>query len=218
MAFDTASGRRRFYLERGLRRAPVGSGSDLSFLMDSPRDPIEHRPEALFGDIFAVVVGGVATRAFAPERATKDLDFLIDHDRFEEACERLVSAGWGESQKLLFPNASLGLYRKSWVRSADTIDIIASAQPWAAMAIRNPVQDQTGLTVIDLPYLVLMKLDSARGIDQGDLTRMLGRVDQLMLDRVVEIVDRYTHDPQAAEDVRQYATLGRMEYERDPRR
>jgi hypothetical protein len=181
--------------------------------MDNPRDPIEHRPEALFGDIHAVVVGGVATRAFAPERATKDLDFLIDHDRFDEAGALLLSAGWNESQQLLFPNASLGLYGKSWVRGVETIGTIACTQPWAAVAIRNPVRDQTGLTVIDLPYLVLMKLDSARGIDQGDLTRMLGRVDQQTLDRVVEIVDRYTHDPQAAEGVRQYATLGRMEYE-----
>ena len=61
-----------------------------------------------------------------------------------------------------------------------------------------------------------MKIDSARGIDQGDLTRMLGRVDDDELKRIVTIVDRHSHDPQAADDVRQYAVLGKLEWGKSP--
>lgn len=58
-----------------------------------------------------------------------------------------------------------------------------------------------------------MKLDSARGVDQGDLTRMLGRLEDSEIEAIVRIVDRHSHDPQAGDDVRQYAFLGRLEWE-----
>jgi hypothetical protein len=63
-----------------------------------------------------------------------------------------------------------------------------------------------------------MKIDSARGIDQGDLTRMLGRLDEEQVEEIVRIVGRYVHDAQAADDVRQYALLGRMEWDSHARR
>ena len=40
-----------------------------------------------------------------------------------------------------------------------------------------------------------MKLDSARGIDQGDLTRMLGRLSASEIERTVRIVERHHGDP-----------------------
>jgi hypothetical protein len=58
-----------------------------------------------------------------------------------------------------------------------------------------------------------MKLDSARGVDQGDLTRMLGRLEDSEVEAIARIVERHSHDPQAADDARQYALLGRMEWE-----
>jgi hypothetical protein len=57
-----------------------------------------------------------------------------------------------------------------------------------------------------------MKIDSARGIDQGDLTRMLGLLDDAAVERVVDVVRRHYGDPHGAEDVRQYAMLGKLEY------
>ena len=57
-----------------------------------------------------------------------------------------------------------------------------------------------------------MKLDSARGIDQGDLTRMLGALDEPRSDEIVRLIERHSRDPQAADDVRQYALLGRLEW------
>jgi hypothetical protein len=210
--FETARARRRFYLERGLRKRPAGSGSNLDTLMQHERGTLFVVMESLFGDIPAVVIGGVATRAYAPERHTKDVDFLVDHARHAEAMRRLLAHGWRRDRDLFFPNATLGLYGESWSKQGRTIDVMSSDQAWAAEALEEEAYDQTGLRVAALPYLVLMKLDSARGIDQGDLTRMLGRVDGAELARIVRVVERHHGDPHAAEDVLQYAQLGAMEY------
>ncbi|HTW82843.1 MAG TPA: hypothetical protein VMD91_02105 [Candidatus Sulfotelmatobacter sp.] len=75
------------------------------------------------------------------------------------------------------------------------------------------MRDRNGERVIPLAYLVLMKLDSARAVDQGDLTRTLGRLDAEQVDAIVSIVERYYGDPAAADDVRQYHEVGRWEYE-----
>jgi hypothetical protein len=181
--------------------------------MSLPRKEAAVKPESLFGDVPAVVVGGVAARAYAPERQTKDIDFLVDRERLSEAIECLRRQGWRKKLNLVFPNAALGLHGEAWEKDGLLIDVIATDQQWGREALRDPTYDQTGLRVIPLAYLVLMKLDSARGVDQGDLTRMLGRLDDREVDSIVKIVECYSHDPQAADDVRQYALLGRMEWD-----
>jgi hypothetical protein len=181
--------------------------------MELPRQLVLLRPAELFGDVPAIVVGDVAARAYAPERLTKDIDFFIAYDRFSEATDLLAKSGWNKKLDLVFPNASLGLAGEAWGKDGQEIDVIATDQAWANEAFETPAYDQTGLRVIPLAYLVLMKLDSARGVDQGDLTRMLGRLDENEVDAIVKIVEKHAHDPQAADDVRQYALLGRMEWE-----
>ena len=211
--YREARNRRRFYLGRGLRKQGPGSGSDLRGLMELPREIIMVKPEELFGDIPAVVIGGVAARAYAPERLTKDIDFLVDYERFGEATSLLAQRGWRKKVELVFPNASLGLRGEAWEKDGQAIDVVATEQTWGTEAFETPAHDQTGLRVIPLAYLVLMKLDSARGVDQGDLTRMLGRLEDGEVDAIVKVVEKHSHDPQAADDVRQYALLGRMEWE-----
>ncbi len=212
---ESARGRRRSYLESGLRKRPEGSGSNLGMLMQLQRTTLLVTIEDLFGDIPAVVVGGVATRAYAPERYTKDLDFLVAHERYTDAILRLEALGWRNEHELVFPDATLGPYGATWSKDGRTIDVISTDQSWACEALAEEVFDQTGLRVISLPYLVLTKLDSARVVDQEDLTRMLGRAGQAEIDCVVRVVERHYGEPHVAEDIRQYATLGAMEYEVD---
>jgi hypothetical protein len=210
--FQTAAARRRFYLDVGLRKRPLGSGSNMETLMQSEREKLFIVMENLFGDISAAVVGGIATRAYSPERKTKDIDVLVDNARYGEAVAGLRQLGWRDDGELHFPNSLLGLYGSAWLKDGQKLDVLATDQPWADEALSQHAYDQTGLRVISLPYLVMMKIDSARGIDQGDLTRMLGLLDDAALERVVEVVERHYGDPHGAEDVRQYAMLGRLEY------
>jgi hypothetical protein len=203
--------RRRFYLERARRRPAIGAGSDLRFLMGNPRREIVMSPSDVFGDLAVMVIGGVATRAYAPERHTDDIDFFVQPQDYAEALRRLAAAGFRKRCDLLFPNATLGLYGEAWSRERAEVDVISTPQDWAVAAFEGRSEDQTGLRVIPLPYLVLMKLDSARGIDQGDLTRMLGRLDSNEVERICEIVTRYSGDASLADDTRQYAELGRWE-------
>lgn len=211
--FSQASARRRFFLERGLRKRPVGSGSNLERLMKIPRDLHWIDTNELFGDIPTVVVGGVATRIYSPERATKDIDLLVDHTRFAEASDKLGKAGYQKDDTLFFPNASLGLYGEAWFKGASHIDLLSTPQKWGKKALVKPVIDPTGLPIIRLPYLVLMKFDSARAQDQADLSRMLGRLSEEECEELIREVARHSNDPSFADDVRQYAQLGRWEWE-----
>jgi len=211
-AFQTAALRRRFYLDVGLRKRPMGSGSAMDILMQSPREKLSIDMESLFGDIPAAIVGGVATRAYSPERKTQDIDVLVEHERYQDATKRLEQQGWRKVRDLIFTAGLLGLYGSAWLKDGQKLDVLATDQPWAAEALSQKAYDQTGLRVIGLPYLVMMKIDSARGIDQGDLTRMLGLLDDADVERVVAVVKRHYGDPHGAEDVRQYAMLGKLEY------
>jgi hypothetical protein len=212
--FRRARDRRRFYLERGLRKQKPGGGSALKVLMARPRERLAVSVRDLFGDVPVMAVGAVAAPAYAPERTTAALDIIVELDRFVEASANLRAAGWAKRNDLVFPNASLGLRGETWKKDASLIDLITTDQPWGHEAFAAEAAfDPTGLRVIPLAYLVLMKLDSARGIDQGDLTRMLGRLTDEEIDGVAGVVRQHARDPQAAEDVRQYAALGGIEWD-----
>lgn len=202
-----------------MRKRSKGAGSDLVRLMALPREPLGVNVGTLFDEIPFAVVGGVAARAYAPERLTKDIDILVEHARFAMVVSRLQVQNWTKRVDLHFTTSSLGLYRQEWEKNQTIIDIISTKQEWAQEAWSAPtVRDTTGLRVIPLAFLVLMKIDSARGIDQGDLTRMLGRLDDAEVDAIAAIVDKHSHDPQAADDVRQIcaARPPRMESRQSP--
>ena len=188
--------------------------------MQIPRTELDVNASDLFREIPFCVVGGVATRAYMPERSTRDLDVLVSTDDFPAAEARLRSAGYNgiiKDDDLFFADSLLGLFGRAWQKDDVRIDLISSAQAWVHEALITESRDQTGLRVIALPYLVLMKIDASRGQDQADIERMLGRLSDGEVEHVARIVDRYSHDPQAADDVRQYAILGRMEYAKPQR-
>ena len=101
-------------------------------------------------------------------------------------------------------------------RGGQEIDLITSEQAWAGEAFAAPLaRDPNGERAIPLAYLVLMKLDSARAIDQADLARVLGRLAPEQVEDVIRIVERHYRDPSAADDLRQYHEVGKWEYETD---
>ena len=152
-----------------------------------------------------VVVGGVATRLYAPERTTDDLDVLVRTDDAALLYQELTAAG---GKRI----GSLSVGGSEWrLPDGTTLDVLESDAPWAAEAVQSHVAGPDGLPVIALPFLTLMKMQASRGIDIGDLTRMLGGADEQALALVRRVVRRHMND--AAEDLESLIALGRLEYE-----
>ncbi len=99
------------------------------------------KPEEIFGDIPVLVAGGVATRAYAPERATKGIDFMVEHDRYADAIRSLRERNFTKQNDLFFPNTSLGLYGEAWLKDGQEIDVISSPQEWCEQAFHGRVED-----------------------------------------------------------------------------
>ena len=152
-----------------------------------------------------VVVGGIATRLYMPERMTLDIDILVlAADR--QACEEeLLEAG---CKKL----GELSIGGPTWALPDGTeLDVIFSDEPWAREALAHPTLDENGVPTISLPHLVVMKLYSGRVQDIADITRMLGAADEEQLQQVRQVVA--VHMPEALEDIESMMILGKMEYE-----
>jgi len=155
-----------------------------------------------------VVVGAVATRAYMPERATRDLDILVRLQDEVEVQARLVAAGYTVVSRLALPGFL--------VRAPDgaEIDVILGSYPWLAEGLNHVRHDPAGYPVLDLPYLVIMKMISSRGRDVGDVTTMLGLASDSELDRMRRVVARYAPDDVA--DLESLIYLGRVEMQGNP--
>lgn len=149
------------------------------------------------------VVGAVATRAYMPERATKDLDILVRYRDGDEVRERLIAAGYKIASRLAIPGFL--------VRAPDgaEVDVILGSYPWLGEALAHVERDPAGYPILDLPYLVIMKMASSRGRDIGDVTTMLGLASDGELTRVRAVVARYAPDDLA--DLESLIYLGRFE-------
>lgn len=150
-----------------------------------------------------VVVGGVATRLYAPERMTDDLDVLIHADDAARLYEELARAG---GQRV----GSFSVGGSEWrLPDGTTLDVLEGVEPWTGEAIRSSETGPDNLPIVGLPYLVLMKMLASRGIDIGDLTRMLGGADENSLGQVRQVIETYL--PDGLDDLESLLLLGRLE-------
>lgn len=195
--------RRKAYLALAKRRARPGTGSSKAFVRRRTSKGSAVKLSEVFKETPFVVVGGVATRLFMPERMTLDIDVLVlTADR--ETCEReLMQAGCRKTGILSIGGATWEL------PDGTELDVIFSDASWAKEAVAEPVTDAEGIPTISLPYLIVMKLYSGRVQDIADITRMLGAADDDMLEQVRAVVAEYV--PDAVEDVESMIVLGRME-------
>jgi len=155
-----------------------------------------------------VIIGGVATRAYMPERLTKDLDILVRAGDGPEVVERLKQAGYKTVSRLAVP----GYLRRS--PDGVEIDVLFGRYPWLTEAFAQVKYDQAGYPVISLPFLVLLKLAANRGRDVGDMTTMLGWASAEDLDRVRAVVARYS--PEDSGDLESLIFIGQKERELPP--
>ena len=149
------------------------------------------------------VVGDVATRAFMPERMTGDFDILVHHQDGDAALARLREAGYHVASELSIPGYMLN------APDGTEIDLLLIPFPWIDDALQPDQRDPAGYPVLDLPYLVLMKMETSRAQDLADLSKMLGLAAKEDLARIREIVARYM--PAAADDLESLIYLGGLE-------
>ncbi len=201
----TPQQRRRLMIDMTLRRARPGCGSSREFLRRM--SAVRNWPDlqGILGDIPWAVVGGVATRAYMPERMTKDLDVLVERKIGPVVLEILKGAGFSVESELTIPGRAL--------RSPEGVEVnlLLGDDDWVPEALRSPGRDPAGLPVLRLPFLVLMKLTATRTQDWADLSRMLGLAADEDLDEVRTVVSR--HRPEDREDLEALIHLGRLEHQ-----
>lgn len=150
-----------------------------------------------------VIVGGVATALYMPERMTLDLDLLIlpgDERKMEEEIKQAGGVFQG----------ALSVGGTSWLfPDGSKLDVLTLQESWVPLALQTPKRSPSGLPVVALPYLILMKLASGRAQDIADMSRMLGQADQQLRSEVRDTVARYR--PEDAEDVESLIILGDLE-------
>jgi hypothetical protein len=193
---------RQKFIQLTLKRVKPGSGSTHEFLKTRTwRRQVTDLRQII--QVNYVIVGGVATRLYMPERMTDDLDILIHEDEAERAYQNL-------HEQMARRMGDLSIGGTSWELPDKTIlDIITSQREWVTTALSYPRMGVDGQPVIGLPYLVLMKLEASRTTDISDISRMLGLASEVELNEVRKAIE--TYDPNSLEDLESLIQLGKIE-------
>ena len=200
--------KRRFMIDMILRRVKPGTGSGHDFMRRrTAMNPWPDLRPILKGFQWAIV-GGVATRAYMPERTTKDLDIVVHERDGMDIIKVLEEAGYRVISKLAVP----GFLMLS--PDGAELDIIFGRYKWLKDALSNTKADPAGYPVIGLPYLVLMKMAAQRTRDMGDLGTMLGWASDADLEDVRSVFRRYA--PEDLEDLESFIFIGKLEQEIPP--
>ena len=150
-----------------------------------------------------VIIGGVATRTYMPERMTKDLDILVHKENGEAVIARLKEAGYRMASRLAIPG-----YLMVSPEGVE-VDVLFGDYPWLREALARPSKDPAGYPVIALPYLIILKMNAQRTRDMGDLGTMLGWASDAALDEVRSVVAKYS--PEDSEDLESLIFIGKQE-------
>ncbi|NJM56479.1 MAG: hypothetical protein HC857_02060 [Synechococcales cyanobacterium RU_4_20] len=196
---------RRCFIELALKRVKPGSGSGLALLQRRTWvHTVSDLNQILLPGLF-VIVGGVATRMYMPERSTLDLDILISMQETSTVYALLEKASAIRIGELGIPGSQWQLV------DGTSLDVLISEADWISTALAQPNYSPDGLPVIALPYLVLMKIQASRAQDLADVSRMLGGAGEEELEKIRQVIQMYF--PEALEDVESLIVLGRLEYE-----
>lgn len=150
-----------------------------------------------------IIVDGVATRLYMPERMTLDVAVLIRSSESTLAYQDLSLSGCMKVDDLSIPGTQWKL------PDGSELDVLESNADWVKFALEDPNYAPDGQPVIKLEYLVLMKLLAGRSQDIGDISRMLGGASDQDLTQVRTTIQAYL--PTALEDLESLIALGQLE-------
>ncbi len=154
------------------------------------------------------IIGGVATRAYMPERMTKDLDIIVHQRDGEAVIKRLEQAGYRIVSQLSIPGYLM------LAPDGTELDVLFGNYAWLEEALNHTANDPAGYPVVKLPYLILLKMAAQRAQDWADVSRMLGWASETDLDEARAVVKRYM--PEDVEDLESLIFIGKKEQEFPP--
>jgi len=194
------------FLRLALRRAARGTGSQSGFY--ARRTAMQPLPDlvTLLRDIHWALVGGLALRAYMPERMTLDIDILI-HDRDAAAVRAAFeSAGYHVTGQLRIG----GFTVQNPAPNSMPVDVLTRDDPWLEEAFAHPSYDSAGYPVLGRPYLVLIKLQAGRTQDLADTQRLLALTPLAERTAIRALVEQF--NPELVEDYDSLITLADLEF------
>lgn len=200
---DINAQRRRQFISLVMKRVKPGTGSGLDFLNKRTWTYPVTDLKAIITQTQYVIVGGIATRLYMPERMTLDLDILVLTENAQSLYAELEKAGSRKVGELAIPGSQWELPDRT------SLDVLESNAEWVSEALATPNMAPNGLPIIALPYLVLMKLQSARTQDLSDVSRMMGGANPDEIAEVKRAISKYL--PGALEDLESLIILGQLE-------
>lgn len=202
---DPNAQKRKLFLNLVKKRVQPGTGSGIGFLQQRSWSYAVTDLRKIIKQAPFVVVGGIATRLYMPERMTLDLYILIKSEDAPLVYQDLEKTG---NHRI----GELSIAGSQWkLRDGTSLDVIEASETWVAEAISHPNYSPDGLPIIDLPYLVLMKLLAGRSQDLADISRMLGGASDVKLQQVRKVIEQYLAT--AREDLESLISLGKLEYQ-----
>jgi hypothetical protein len=194
------------FLRLALRRAARGTGSTRAFY--ERRTAVQPLPDltAILGLIRWVLVGGIALRAYIPERMTLDVDVLIHERDTTGARDAFRNAGYRIVGEL-----SIGGFSCQQPQSdAMPVDVLIRSDDWLDAALAAPVYDAAGYPVLARPYLILLKLQAGRTQDLADIQRLLSRTPKTEREVTRRLIQQV--EPAIIEDFDSLVTLAELEF------
>lgn len=194
---------RRMMIDMVLRKGKSGAGSSHEFMRRRTAENNFPDLRPILKDIEWSIIGDVATRTYMPERMTKDLDILVHEKDEEKVIKLLKEAGYQLISKLAIAGYIFH------APDGTELDVLLGNDIWLKKALSNIGKDSAGYPVMRLPYLILMKLQTARTQDWADVSRMLGWAEDKDLDEVRAVVQEYS--PEDVEDLESLIFIGKKE-------
>ncbi|HWQ15094.1 MAG TPA: nucleotidyl transferase AbiEii/AbiGii toxin family protein [Roseiflexaceae bacterium] len=194
------------FLRLALRRAARGTGSS-STLYDR-RTAVQPLPDLgrILGPLRWVIVGGIALRAYMPERMTLDVDILVHEHDSAAARQAFIAAGYQVTGQLTIG----GFTVQRPAADEPPVDVLTRSDSWLPDALDHPARDPAGYPVLARPYLILMKLQAGRTQDLADIQRLLARTLEAERLQIRTLIEQ--HSPELVEDFDSLRTLADLEF------
>lgn len=159
----------------------------------------------ILGTIPWVLVGGLALRAYIPERMTLDVDILI-HERDDQR----TRAAFLAAHYRVIGHVSIGGFSVQSQTATNPIGIRTRADPWLAAALAAPSYDSAGYPVLARDYLLLLKLQAGRAQDLADVQRLLAFTTPSERTTLAQLITQ--ESPELREDFASLCTLADLEF------